>query len=320
MTLPLVSVIMLTYNQVDFVEDALNSVLDQGYENLQIVVSDDASSDGTAEFVRQCAKQHPGRIIAAFNRDNIGLTRNFNQALSRCSGTYVALLDGDDLFLPAKISSQVAFMEDNPSLAISYHNVEAFDSDSGQRLYLWFDRYPPRTVDARGLVRYGPFLPYPGVMMRRACLPPGGANERIAVGSDWLFWIETLATGDRLAKAFDGVLARYRRHPSNVTKSWDWKYEDALITLALVERRWPEMTGAARQRKAEVCLTHAVHQFARREYRDSLALYGRALRHSAPWFLPPYRLLVRELLFWLKQRGEPDDLLSSLLMRSKKKL
>jgi len=315
MTRPLVSVLLLTYNHEDFVEDAIQSVLDQDYENLEIVVSDDASTDGTADLIVQSANDHPDSIIAVLNRENIGITRNFNQALSRCSGTYIALLDGDDGFLPSKLRRQVAFMERNPNLAISYHNVEVFDSETDERLYLWFDRYAPRTVDAPGLVRYGPFLPYPSVMMRRSCVPVSGVDERIAVGSDWLLWIEALALGNWQAKSFDGVLARYRRHSTNVTKSWHWKIEDALTTLSLVEQRWPEMASAARQRKAEICLTHAVRQFARGEYRDFAALYWRTFRLSAPWFLSPYRLLLREVLFWLKQRGKRDDLLWSLLRK-----
>ena len=75
------------------------------------------------------------------------------------------------------------------------------------------------------------------------------------------------------------------------------------------------MAAAARKRKAEVLLTHAVFQFRQGRLGDSLALHWRALLLSAPWFLPLYRLVFRELLFLIRRRGKPDDLLGTLLKK-----
>src|SRR5438128_463489 len=89
-TNPLVSVIVPTYNQLDFIAEALDSVLEQDYENLQIVVGDDGSTDGTVEIIRQFAKRYPRRLIPLDGLPHLGITANCNRCLRACNGKYIA--------------------------------------------------------------------------------------------------------------------------------------------------------------------------------------------------------------------------------------
>src|SRR5262245_26145379 len=111
---PLVSVCIVTFNQANFVQRALLSAVEQDYPNLEVLVADDGSTDGTAEVLQRLAQQYPERVQLLPiepNRGIAGIARNYNRALTNARGKYVALLDGDDEFLPGKIRKQVEWLE-----------------------------------------------------------------------------------------------------------------------------------------------------------------------------------------------------------------
>src|SRR5437868_14993155 len=97
---PLVSIALCTYNGQDFLRKQLNSLLDQSYKNLQIVVCDDASTDATIDLINTYKDD---RLVRHFNRTNIGYVKNFEQAISLCTGEFIALCDQDDMWRPDKI-------------------------------------------------------------------------------------------------------------------------------------------------------------------------------------------------------------------------
>ena len=99
-SLPLVSVAIITYNHEKFIGEALNSVLEQDYENIEIVVADDGSKDRTPEILRKFEREHPGKLRLILSERNEGITVNSNKAHFACIGKYVAWLGGDDLMLP----------------------------------------------------------------------------------------------------------------------------------------------------------------------------------------------------------------------------
>ena len=311
MPLPRVSVVCITYNQQDLVEQTLLSALEQEYDNLQVVVTDDASSDSTAEVIRALAKQYPGRLLPVLNQTRGGITVNMNRGMAACDGEYVAFLGGDDIFLPGKIAKQVAFMQADPNIILSHHDVDVFDSASDQTLYRWSERYGKHSGGAESVIRLGTYMCGSTVMARRERLPPGGADVRIPAASDWLMWVEMLAESGGQFGYLDETLARYRRSLGNVTRNWDWKFEEQNLTLAIIEARWPQYTTLVRKRRAEFYFVQAVRRFQRKEWKSAWHLgWGAAFAAfpSAPWM----RLAVRELLFLLRRRGKPDDLLDNL--------
>lgn len=213
--LPLVSVPIVTYNQAAFLREAIDSVLAQDYPNLEIVVADDGSPDGTPDLVREYARAHPGRFVLSLSPVNEGITRNQNRAMQTCTGKYVAWLAGDDLFLPGKISKQVAFMEANPDHAICYHDLDVFQSETGATIRRFSELDRPRTGDVRTLVRYGAFNGAVSNMVRRDAQPPS-FDPRIPIASDWLYFVDCLLGGGKIGYIPE-VLGRYRRHDANVT-------------------------------------------------------------------------------------------------------
>jgi glycosyltransferase involved in cell wall biosynthesis len=100
---PLVSVIICTYNQQEFIRDTVQSVITQTYPRVEIIISDDGSTDATPDILRDTAQRYPGRTKIVLSEINTGIPANINRGLAVRTGELVAWLDGDDLMLPRKI-------------------------------------------------------------------------------------------------------------------------------------------------------------------------------------------------------------------------
>lgn len=307
-----VSVLIPCYNQENVIEQTVMSALAQDYDNLEVVVSDDASLDKTPQILRELQRSYPERLKLFLHQANLGVTKNHTRGLRECRGDFIAFQDGDDLFLPGKIKKQVQFMLEHPGCTISVHDVDVFDSDTGQTLYLWSQRFGRREGGMRELVRYGNYLSSVSVMVRRIDLPEYGYDDRIRIGSDWLLWLEVLARGKGKICYLDEVLARYRRHAGNLTNVSGWKYEDQLITLALVETKWASLVFPARMRRSEVLFMVGMSAFSQRRFADASQYFAESLVLGFP-FLPWLRLMWREMFFWLRHREIKDDILGSVV-------
>lgn len=109
---PFVSVIMPAYNAARFVEEAIRSVMEQTFTNWELLVLDDGSSDGTCEIVERLAAED-NRIRLICNETNLGTAATRNRGLELMQEGYAAFLDCDDVWLPEKLSRQIARMEES---------------------------------------------------------------------------------------------------------------------------------------------------------------------------------------------------------------
>jgi glycosyltransferase involved in cell wall biosynthesis len=217
--MPLVSVAIITYNQKDYLKECIESVLAQDYENIEIVIADDCSTDGTQDMLREYDKKYPNKFVLKLSEENQGITKNSNLAHFACSGKYIAWMGGDDLMLPGKIRKQVEYMEKNPECTICYHNLDVFQSETNKTLYYFNEKYK-YTGDVYTAVKYGTFNGACSTMIRTNKAPKKGFNETIPVASDWLYWVEALHNGGTI-NYIDEILGRYRRHENNITKKTD---------------------------------------------------------------------------------------------------
>lgn len=237
---PLVSIVILSYNQIDFLKEAVFSCLEQDYPNKEIIISDNCSIDGSKEIIKNFVKQFPA-VKAIFASQNTGITGNHNAALKACSGEYIAWMYADDLMLPGKITKQVERMEANPDCKICYHNLEVFDSDSNKVLF-YFNEKEKFIGTVEKLLLYGTFNGACSNMVKRDSTPKDGFNDLLPVASDWLFWIEILENGGSI-EYIDEVLGRYRRHPGNITAYSEVITQgeiDHLVTCQLNLKKFPQ--------------------------------------------------------------------------------
>jgi glycosyltransferase involved in cell wall biosynthesis len=143
------SVAIITFNQRSFVAEALDSVLMQRTKfEYEIIIGDDCSTDGTADVIREYQRKYPAKILPIFEENNIGMGRNFAKTLNRCSGEYVALLEGDDYWTdPEKLQQQAAFLDANPGCAFCHHRVNHIVSPGGK----YVRDFPPQQFRATRL-------------------------------------------------------------------------------------------------------------------------------------------------------------------------
>ncbi len=114
-----VSVIIPTFNRVEYLKKAVKSVLDQTYQQLELIIVDDGSDDGTAELIAQL-KQKSQRKILYIHQGNMGAAAARNRGLEAASHDFIAFLDSDDWFHPQKLAIQVDAMQANPDFLISH--------------------------------------------------------------------------------------------------------------------------------------------------------------------------------------------------------
>ncbi|RDV14874.1 glycosyltransferase [Pontibacter diazotrophicus] len=136
MNKPLVSVVLTSYNQLEKLTRAFNSLLDQTYQNVEILISDDFSTDGSREKIHEWEIEYPGKVVPILQTENVGIPRNKNSGFKKAKGDFITYLDGDDIYLPDKIEKEVLYALNNPEHDIVYSNF-AFCDEELNILNLW---------------------------------------------------------------------------------------------------------------------------------------------------------------------------------------
>jgi glycosyltransferase involved in cell wall biosynthesis len=139
-----VSIVTPSYNQAEFLEETIRSVLEQDYEPIEYLVVDDGSTDASSEIVERYAD----RLAWWTRQENAGQVRALNRGLARATGDYMGYLNSDDTFLPGAVSRMVAELERDPELLLVYGDALYTDEHSRQTGYL-----PSREFDVVQMVR-----------------------------------------------------------------------------------------------------------------------------------------------------------------------
>lgn len=168
-----VSVPLIAYNQEKFIAQAIEGVLMQRTTfDFELLVADDCSTDGTRAIVEQLAARDP-RIRILPRPHNLGMNRNFRDALQACRGQYVATLEGDDYWTdPTKLQRQADYLDEHPDVTLVHHGVQILEESTG-RLRRDPRFHVPRRATLDRLLRRGNFLHTATVMFRNREFGPG---------------------------------------------------------------------------------------------------------------------------------------------------
>lgn len=297
--LPKVSVHLPSYQQREFLREAIESVLVQDYPDFEIVVGDDGSTDGTHEMLREYDARYPGRFRLALATENRGTTANWNQILALCTGEFIAWLDGDDLMLPGRLRTQAEWLLAHPEAVICYGNEELFDHNTGRTTRLLHTPRHNRFRTSRGpteLLRSATFIGTSSVMGRRSALPEGGADSRIKFITDWLLWFEMAQHGD-IGYVTD-VVTRYRVHGNNITRRNDLILFDQILALGLAEAKYPQYIGKTRPMRAETLWGHALGCLRQERYERAEMLFRRSFAEAFRTYnvATPYKVFIWALI------------------------
>ena len=118
-----VSVVITSYNQREYLIEAIESVLDQTRQVKEIIVADDGSTDGSADLISDYVRRYPDVVRGVFQKRNVGIPRNRNAALKVVRNKYVFILDGDDRFLPENVEKMVYALAPEENIRCVYGNV-----------------------------------------------------------------------------------------------------------------------------------------------------------------------------------------------------
>ena len=127
---PLVSVICLSYNHEAYVVEALNSVINQTYPNVELLIADDCSTDNSVEVIQNWLENHP-EVDFLTNEKNFGNTKTFNQLAKKAKGEFIIDLAADDILLPNCVENQIKTFQNSKfkNLAIVYGNLIEVDEN-----------------------------------------------------------------------------------------------------------------------------------------------------------------------------------------------
>ena len=215
--MPKVSVCVPSYNYAHYLGSCIKSVLDQTYEDWELVIVDNRSSDNTVEVVRSFSD---ARIRFHQNDTNIGLVKNWNRCVSLATGDYVSILPADDAYLPRMLERSVAMLDEDPKLGFTYSSYHVIDEEGrvsetkhqGNR-----DRIMNGEAAVRSNLIYANFAIPVTVVMRRECFhAAGGFDGAYRIIIDWVLYVRAaLRSG---AGYIAEPLAVHRfQHPASVS-------------------------------------------------------------------------------------------------------
>lgn len=130
---PLVSIIVITYNCGKYVIETLESIKDQSYKNIELIVSDDGSSDNTVATCKEWISNNHERFIRTVLIDhpiNTGIPANCNRGIKAAKGEWIKLIAGDDLFFPDAIENYISFLQKNKNCLVLHSKVNPFSQEN----------------------------------------------------------------------------------------------------------------------------------------------------------------------------------------------
>lgn len=233
---PLVSVLMITYNQEKYIRQALESVFAQVTDfEFEVVIGEDCSTDGTRAIVKEFEARYRERMRPIYHERNVGMMRNaFEFCLEKCIGKYIALLEGDDYWSdPSKLQKQVEFLENNQDFVLGFHNADCIDENG---IELNRNRLK-RLHDLSGLeLIRGAYIPTLTVVFRKALFR---FSEHIFDAKNGDIYLYAILGQYGSAKYFSDITAKYRVHAAGVASGTDM-LSQKLQALATYEALFKE--------------------------------------------------------------------------------
>jgi len=233
---PKLSVVVPSYNHQDYISETLKSLEKQTFQDFEIIVVDDGSTDRTVEIV----KSFPSRA-QIFTQENQGVVAARNRGVSLTRGEYICFVDSDDVVLPDRFERQVAVLDSDPEVGLVFADALIIDS-KGEQIGKFSDVYPIVPGDvAEMLVLHYCFTPMITVMVRTEVLEKAGPFEKPGPISDYIKWIEVA----HLSKVYydPKPLGCWRRHQRSTSKNvrQEKKYAQTRMMLRKVLRKYPRL-------------------------------------------------------------------------------
>jgi glycosyltransferase involved in cell wall biosynthesis len=267
MGISLVSCIIPCFNSVKYIREAINSIINQTYGNVEIITIDDASTDETVNILSEYSSKINIKILVHEDKKNHGKSASTNLGLSISNGEFVAFLDHDDIWHPKKIEKQVAFLEQNKEIGLVYTNgiyMNDLEQETGPILPVSFEE----KNDPSSLLMNCYIKSASQVMMRKTVIDNIGLfNETLIGCDDHDMWLRTI---EQYKIAYlNEVLFKYRIHDkqlSNNVEIWN----NGFHLLEQAKNRYAYKHIVLKRRKAVLNYRLAMFGLRNRKYFHSV--------------------------------------------------
>ncbi len=204
---------MPVFNGERYLQEAVDSILQQTCPDFEFIIIDDGSQDSTLEIIQSYQDK---RIRFLQNSENLGIAKTLNRGISLTQGKYIARMDSDDISLPTRLEEQFRFLEANSEIAVCGTWVEYF----GRKVPVLENNLLKEPADPESIrcsFLFNCVLKHPSVMIRRSVLENGAYtyDERLDRAEDYELWVR-ISKQHPLAN-LQKILLRYRLHPHKVS-------------------------------------------------------------------------------------------------------
>ncbi|CAD5259311.1 MULTISPECIES: glycosyltransferase [unclassified Imperialibacter] len=249
---PKVSVVITSYNNANYLSEAIQSVLDQTVMPYEIIVLDDNSSDGSFVIVQKFQKSNPEVVRGIRNSSNLGVSANRNKALGLSLGDWISFLDGDDYWEPDKLKNELEVLQNKPQVNYVFSNF-SFVDQNGKNKTLWDDQGFLAGLEGNDIFNAVVARSFPkGALYRCELIKKslldqiGGFDEKLSLYED--FDLKIRAQRSAIVSICPLPGAVYRRHADGLSSVLARKHINALeyvykknfsliLELPLPERR-----------------------------------------------------------------------------------
>lgn len=210
--MPKISVIMPVYNGEKYLNEAIDSILNQTFSDFEFIIINDCSTDNTENIIKSYDDK---RIRYIKNEKNLGVAETLNKGLDMAQGEFIARMDADDISLPERFEKQLSFLQLNPECGVCGSNILIFEDNINIRELVYSETHDKIMVD----MIFNSAFAHPAVMMRKDVLDNAGLryNFDFEKAEDYRLWYDILSVsnGYNIQECF----LRYRHHKSQVTKT-----------------------------------------------------------------------------------------------------
>lgn len=216
-----VSVLIPSYNNAHFLSELIDSILSQSFQDFEIIICDDCSTDDSVKVVR---KYTDPRIRFFRNRKNLGIVANMNRCISLAMGQYIYLIGSDDVMYPTNLEKKVKFLNTHSDVGLVCSNIDIINEEGTRVGGIWSslpkeDTVFEQKIFFKRLMIEGNFICHPSVLLRKRCHEMQGLYDaRFPSCQDYAFWGK-LSLHYKLGYIAEPLIG-YRWHSNNLTQQY----------------------------------------------------------------------------------------------------
>jgi len=216
---PEISVIMAVYNGQKFLNESIESILSQTFQDFEFIIIDDGSTDHTPAILNEYAQKSP-KIRIIRNDRNIGLALSLNKGIARARGKFIARMDADDISLPYRFAKQIHFLKKHSEIWVLGGNIIHIHS-KGKQIKNQTYQSDPVLLRWNMLLGYGGILCHPTAMIRRVLFEKYGNYKNMRTSQDLELWSRLFFVDPFPVTNLRSIILYYRSHVENISVKYE---------------------------------------------------------------------------------------------------